>query len=100
MCVCVCCGAGGQQVQQRLDRQLQRQVLSPNLSSLQMICCRIMVLNAELKSMNSILTYEFFLSRWVRAGLRAEQIASSVDHWARYANWKGSRVGGEDGSDV
>ncbi len=52
------------------------------------------MLNAELKSMNSILTYESFVSRWVRAGWRAEQIASSVDRLALYANWKGSRVGG------
>lgn len=40
----------------------------------------------ELKSMNSNLTYESFVSRWVRAGWRAEQIASSVDRLALYAN--------------
>lgn len=50
-----------------------------------------MVLNAELKSMNSILTYESFLSRWVSAGWRAEQIAS--DRFALYANWYRSRLG-------
>ncbi len=32
------------------------------------------MLNAELKSMNSILTYESFLSRCVRAGWRAVAI--------------------------
>ena len=74
--------------------QLQREVLRPSLSSLQISCCGIMVLNAELKSMNSILTYESFLSRWVSAGWRAEQIASSVDRFALYANWYGSRLGG------
>lgn len=44
--------------------------------------------------MNSFLTYESFLSRWVRAGWRAEEIASSVDRFSLYANWSGSRVGG------
>ncbi len=37
------------------------------------------MLNAELKSMNSILTYESFLSRCVRAGWRAVVMASSVE---------------------
>ena len=50
--------------------------------------------------LNSILTYDSVESRWVRAGWRAEQIASSVDRLARYANRKGSRLGGEDGPDV
>ncbi len=36
------------------------------------------MLNAELKSMNSILTYESLFSRWVRARWRVEEIASSV----------------------
>ncbi len=48
------------------------------------------MLNAELKSMNSILTYESFLSRCVRA----EAMASSVERLDLYANWKGSREGG------
>ena len=34
----------------------------------------------------SILTCESAFSRWVRAGWRAEQIASSVERLARYAN--------------
>ncbi len=50
------------------------------------------MLNAELKSMNSILTYESFFSRCVRAGWRA--MASSVERLDLYANWKGSREGG------
>ncbi len=37
--------------------QLQRELLRPSRFSLFMSCCGIMVLNAELKSMNSILTY-------------------------------------------
>ncbi len=37
------------------------------------------MLNAELKSMNSILTYEYFFSRCVRAGWRAVVMASSVE---------------------
>ncbi len=49
----------------------------------------MIVLNAELKSMNSILTYESFLSRCVRAGWRAVAEGSDL-----YANWKGSREGG------
>src|SRR4029434_1726442 len=59
--------------------QLQREVLNPSWSSLQMSCCGIMVLKAELKSMKRILTCESAFSRWVRAGWRAEQIASSVE---------------------
>ncbi len=58
------------------------------------------MLNAKLKSMNSILTYESFLSRCVRAGWRAVAMASSVERLDRYANWKGSREGGEDRLDV
>ncbi|XP_049587533.2 nectin-2 isoform X2 [Syngnathus scovelli] len=42
-----------------------------------------MVLKAELKSTNSNLTYESFLSRCVRAEWRAEQMASSEDRLAR-----------------
>ncbi len=52
------------------------------------------MLNAELKSMNSILTYESFLSRCVRAGWRAVAMASSVERLDLYANWKGSKEGG------
>ncbi len=40
------------------------------------------MLNAELKSMNSILTYESFLSRSVRAGWRAVAMASSVERFS------------------
>ncbi len=40
------------------------------------------MLNAELKSMNSILTYESFLSRCVRAGWRAVATASSVERYS------------------
>ncbi len=52
------------------------------------------MLNAELKSMNSILTYKSFLSRCVRAGWRAVVMVSSVERLDLYANWKGSREGG------
>ncbi len=55
------------------------------------------MLNAELKSMNSILTYESFFSRCVRAGWRAVAMASSVERLDRYTNWKGSREGGGGG---
>ncbi len=52
------------------------------------------MLNAELKSMNSNLTYVSFLSRCVRAGWRAVVMASSVERLDLYANWNGSREGG------
>ncbi len=52
------------------------------------------MLNAELKSMNSILKCKSFLSRCVRAGWRAVAMASSVERLDRCANWKGSREGG------
>ncbi len=52
------------------------------------------MLNAELKSMNSNLTYVSVLSRCVRAGWRAVAMASSVERLDLYANWKGSRGGG------
>ncbi len=52
------------------------------------------MLNAELKSMNSNLTYVSVLSRCVRAGWRAVAMASSVERLDLYANWKGSREGG------
>ncbi|XP_049591276.1 kinesin-like protein KIF20A isoform X2 [Syngnathus scovelli] len=45
--------------------------------------CGTMVLKAELKFTNSNLTYESFLSKWVRAEWRAEQMASSEDRLAR-----------------
>ena len=54
----------------------------------------MIVLNAELKSMNSILTWESLFSRCVRAGWRAVAMASLVEQFHRYANWKGSREGG------
>ncbi len=52
------------------------------------------MLNAELKSMNSNLTYVSVLTRCVRAGWRAVAMASSVERLDLYANWKGSREGG------
>ncbi len=67
--------------------QLQRELLRPSRLNLLMSCCGIIVLNAELKSMNSILTYESLFSRWVRARWRVEEIASSVERFGRYANW-------------
>ncbi len=72
--------------------QLQRELLRPSRLNLLMSCCGIIVLNAELKSMNSILTYESLFSRWVRARWRVEEIASSVERFGRYANWSGSSV--------
>jgi hypothetical protein len=45
-----------------------------------------MVLNAELWSINSILTYVFFLSRWEWAVLSVIEITLSVDLLEWYAN--------------
>ena len=36
----------------------------------------------------------FLLSRWERAVWSAIEIASSVDLFEQYANWRGSRVSG------
>ena len=47
--------------------QLQRDVLIPSWLSVGISLEGITVLNAELKSVNSILTLELGLSRWVRA---------------------------------
>ncbi len=52
------------------------------------------MLNAELKSMNSNLTYVSILSKCVRTGWKAAALASSVERLDLYANWKGSREGG------
>ncbi len=57
------------------------------------------MLNAELKSMNSILTYESFVSRCVRAGWRAVAMASSVERLDLYANWKGTGSDHEERSE-
>ena len=54
----------------------------------------MIVLNAKLKSMNSILTWESLFSRCARAGRRVVAMASSVERFDRYANWKVSREGG------
>ncbi len=50
------------------------------------------MLNAELKSMNNILTWESLFSKWVRARWREEEIASSIERFGWYANWSGSSV--------
>ncbi len=67
-----CLRSPGQEV------QLHSDVLSPSWTSLWISCWGMIVLNAELKSMNSNLTYVSVLSRCVRAGWRAVAMASSV----------------------
>ncbi len=57
------------------------------------------MLNAELKSMNSILTYESFLSRCVRAGWRAVAMGIIVERWT-YMQLEGVQGGGEGQTDV
>ncbi len=52
------------------------------------------MLNAELKSMNSNLTYVSVLSRCVRAGWRAVAMASSVERLDLYATGRGPGRGG------
>ena len=68
--------------------QLQREVFSPRVLSLMMSFEGTMVLgcNAELWSMNSILTQVLFLSRWEREVLSAIEIASCLNMLGRYSN--------------
>ncbi len=47
------------------------------------------MLNAELKSMNSILTYKSFFVQMCEGW-----VEGSGERLDRYANWKGSREGG------
>lgn len=54
----------------------------------------VTVLNAELLSMNSMLTYVFLPSKCVRAVWVAALTASSVDRFCQYANCKWSKVAG------
>ncbi len=58
------------------------------------------MLNAELKSMNSILTYESFLSRCVGAGWRAVAMASSVERFGPICKLEGVQGGGGSRLDV
>ncbi len=58
------------------------------------------MLNAELKSMNSNLTYVSVLSRCVRAGWRAVAMASSVEAIGPICKLEGVQGGGEDRLDV
>ena len=74
--------------------QLQMEVFSPRVLSLVMSLEGTMVLNAELLSMNSILTYVLLLARWERVVWSAIEIASSVERLGRYVNWSGSWVSG------
>ncbi len=76
------------------NSQLHSDVLSPSWTNLWMSCWGMIVLNAELKSMNSILTYGSFLSRCVRAGWRAVAMASSVERLDLYATGRGPGRGG------
>ena len=71
--------------------QLQREVVSPRVLSLVMSFEGTMVLNAELLSMNSILTKVFPLSKWTKG---------SVDLLGRYANCSGSKGSRDNGVDV
>ncbi len=48
------------------------------------------MLNAELKSMNGILTYESF---FVRGEWKAVAMATLVERLDQYANWNGSKEG-------
>ena len=74
---------------EQLDRKslihMHRELLRPGSSSLVTNLLRTAVLNAELYSIKSILTYVPFCSRWVSAVWRAVVMASSVDLFAVYA---------------
>ncbi len=81
------------------NSQLHSDVLSPSWTSLWMSCWGMIVLNAELKSMNSNLTYVSFLSRCVRAGWRAvaiwrkkgdlslQELSNKCNKWAMCYVW-------------
>ncbi len=84
-----CLKSPGQKVQQPVA---QRHV-EPQLDQFMNELLR----DAELKSMNSNLTYMSFLSRCVRVGWRAVAMASSVERLDLYANWKRSREAGRQG---
>ncbi len=60
------------------------------------------MLNAELKSMNSILTYESLFSRWVRARWRVEGGGNCIIRRAVWAVCKLERIEcvGDAGFDV
>ncbi len=58
------------------------------------------MLNAELKLMNSILTYESLFSRWVRARWRVEEIASSVERFGSVCKLERVECVGEASFDV
>ncbi len=60
----------------------------------------VMVLDVLLPTRTAWGLPESFLSRCVRAGWRAVAMASSVERLDLYANWKGSREGGEARLDV
>ena len=67
--------------------QLQSELLMPSWLSLEISLEGITVVNAELKSINSILTYVLGLSRWVSARWSTVEIASSGDTGPVKAGW-------------
>ncbi len=70
--------------------QLQREVFRLRGPNFQTSFWGMTVLNTVLKSINSILTQVFLLSRCDRARWRADEMASPVELLGRYANWRGS----------
>lgn len=75
----------------KVRTQLQRVGGTPRVESLLTSLDGITVLNAELKSMNNSRTKLSLLSRCVRAVCIVVLMASSVDLFGLYANWRGSR---------
>ena len=71
--------------------QLQREVQRPRFCNFSIRIVGMMVLNAELQSMNSILIQVFVLSGWSKAVWRAIEIVSAIDLLRRQANCNGFR---------
>ena len=72
--------------------QLQSVVLKPRLLSFSVSYMSEMILNAELKTTNSILMSLFLFSRCVKTEWKAVGTASSVDLLVLKAYWRGSMI--------
>ncbi len=70
----------------KLNIQLQMEVSSPRSTSLETSFEGMMELNAELLSMESIITYVFPLSRWVSTVCVAKALVSSMALFGLYTN--------------
>lgn len=77
---------------QKVEDPVAEGCVSPSTSGLLARVCGMIVLNAELKSRKSSLTYEYMLSRWVRAEWMIDDTASDVERFFLSAYWSRSRL--------